>query len=186
MRSGTVILIRYQLKASFRPSGVYPKSWDYDFPFGVVEIDAACVRCKVVGFIWRSGRLTISACGFEIDLNDLRVAVTPLAFDKLRTFFGGKVDRRLRFALGEEFIGRRRGDKPSRRVRRAVMARRTVPRLVSEEIERRRCRQAQHERGFVHELLFVPFALNLSKGGLNVFQWISHDYPQSAALTLTT
>ena len=76
----------------------------YDFPFGVVELDAACVRCEVVGFIWRSGRLTISSRGFEIDLDDLRVTIAPFASNKLRACFGGKVDGCLGFALGGRFV----------------------------------------------------------------------------------
>ena len=76
----------------------------YDFPFGVVELDAACVRCEVVGFIWRSGRLTISSRGFESDLDDLRVTIAPFASNKLRACFGGKVDGCLGFALGGRFV----------------------------------------------------------------------------------
>ena len=83
----------------------------YDFPFGVVELDAACVRCEVVGFIWRSGRLTISSRGFEIDLDDLRVTIAPFASNKLRACFGGKVDGCLGFALGGRFVERCARDK---------------------------------------------------------------------------
>ena len=82
----------------------------YDFPLGVVEAGSACMRCEVVGFIRAITWLAIRACGFEIDLDDLRVAIAPCAFDKLRAFFSGEIDRRLRFALGEHFIERGAGD----------------------------------------------------------------------------
>jgi hypothetical protein len=81
-----------------------------DLPFGVVELDVACVRYEVVGFIWRSGGLTIGSGSLEIDLDDLRVAIASFASDKLRAFLGGKVDRRFRFALGKHFIERGASD----------------------------------------------------------------------------
>ena len=68
--------------------------------------DAARMRREVVGFIRAITWLAIRACGFEIHFDDLSVAIAPFAFDKLRAFFGGEVDRRLRFALGEHFIER--------------------------------------------------------------------------------
>src|SRR5262249_47919829 len=79
----------------------------YDLPFGVVEVGSPCVGSKVERLIKDTTRLSIGARGFKVRFNDFGVAVVPFAFDKLRPSFGGKVDRRLRSAASQRFVGRR-------------------------------------------------------------------------------
>ena len=83
----------------------------YDFPFRVVEIGSARMRRKVIGLVGGAGGLAVGSSGFEIDLDDLRVAVAPFASNKLRACFGGKVDGCLGLALGERFVERCARDK---------------------------------------------------------------------------
>src|SRR2546430_7734439 len=51
---------------------------------------------EVVCFNQRAGWLFVRSRSFEIDLDDLRVAVTPLSFDKIDTFLCGEVDHCVR------------------------------------------------------------------------------------------
>src|SRR5262249_32363718 len=80
------------------PAGRAPRvecCWIDLFPFRVVEIRTACVRCKIVSLDRLTGRLLVPTSGFEIDLRDFRVAITPLTCDEINTFLRGKVDHRV-------------------------------------------------------------------------------------------
>ena len=68
------------------------------FPFRVIEIRAAGVRREVISLDRFAGRLLVWTSGFEIDLNDFGVAITPLTFDKIDTFFCGEIDHGVWFS----------------------------------------------------------------------------------------
>src|SRR5262249_45441836 len=75
------------------------RGWIEFFPFRIVEICAASVRGDIVRFYRLSRWLLVRASCFEVDLNDFRVAIAPLAFNKIDTFFGSEVDHRIRFLI---------------------------------------------------------------------------------------
>ena len=77
-----------------------------DLPAGVVEIGGSRVGGEVVGAIGPSGRLTIGAGGLEIDLDELRVTVPPLALQEPHALRCGEVHAGLR---GARWHGRRAG-----------------------------------------------------------------------------
>ena len=61
--------------------------WIEHFPFRIIEIRAAGVRGEIVGLDRLTSRLLVRASRFEIDWYDFRIAVTPLTFDNINTFF---------------------------------------------------------------------------------------------------
>src|SRR5207249_1039730 len=84
-----------------KPPGRPPRiecGWVDLFPFGVVEIRATSVWSKIISLDRFAGRLFIRASSLEIDLNDFGVAITPLTFDEIDTFFGGEIDHCVRFS----------------------------------------------------------------------------------------
>jgi hypothetical protein len=85
-----------------KPAGGTPRierCWIDLLPFRVIEIRAASVRREIVRFNRLAGWLFIWTCCFEIDLNDFRVAVTPLTFNKIDTFFRREIDYCVRFPI---------------------------------------------------------------------------------------
>ncbi len=78
--------------------------WIDHFPFGIVEIGAPCMRREVIRFVRYRPGLAIRAGSVEIDFNDFRVTVSPLALNDLRAFFRRQIERCLGFAFGEDFF----------------------------------------------------------------------------------
>jgi hypothetical protein len=69
------------------------------FPVAVVKIDRTRVRSVIICLYRRTTRLTVRTRRVELCLDDLCVAVSPLAADQLRSFVRRKIDRCVRFTV---------------------------------------------------------------------------------------
>ena len=89
------MLIRYQLKQSRpvdrRASSVVGSIFSH---FESSKSTPPACGAKSYVLIGAAGRLLVRPGRFEIDFDDFRVAITPLTFDNIDTFFCREIDYR--------------------------------------------------------------------------------------------
>ena len=125
-RAGMVMLMRYQLNQSRRCRGARRACPADHFPFRIVKLRAARVRLVIVGLDWRSSRLAFRAGGFEIDLDNFRVAITPLAFHQPTPSLVARLIAASGLPVGASALFRRTRGQRERRAPRGSRARRAA------------------------------------------------------------
>jgi hypothetical protein len=78
-------------------------------PRGIVEVSGAGFGRVIVGAHWSARRLAVGARSLEVDLDDLRIAVSPFAFDERHALASREIDAGFAYSVVMEEKRRRRG-----------------------------------------------------------------------------